>query len=131
MTATPPKATPYPKLTPSSRSYDPGNWAVKSYNAMSGAEVRIRYGDKRFNAKLSLKYQNIPDESADKFLTHYEEQFGTFKTFTVPNEVINGWTGSSYIQNEKAPKFKYQRPPAIVSVRPGVSNVSVELIGVI
>ena len=49
----------FPTLAPSSRSFEPGNWAVKNYNAMSGAEIRIRYGDKRFNARLSLQYQNI------------------------------------------------------------------------
>ena len=121
----------YPTLSPSSRNYDPGNWAVKNYNAMSGAEVRIRYGDKRFNAKLSLQYQNISDTAADDFLAHYDEQLGTYKAFTLPSEVLAGWTGSNYIPNQSVMKFRYSGSPKVQSVRPGVSTVSIELTGVI
>ena len=78
----------FPALAPSSRNYEPGNWPVKTYNSVSGVEIRLRYGDKRFNAKLSLQYQNIPDSSADDFLAHYESQFGTYKAFTLPTEVV-------------------------------------------
>ena len=121
----------FPALAPSSRTYDPGNWPVKTYNSVSGVEVRLRYGDKRFNAKLSLQYQNIPDTSADDFLAHYESQFGTYKSFTLPSEVVAGWTGSTYIPNQSTMKFRYSGPPVVDSVRPGVSTVSLELTGVI
>ena len=121
----------FPALAPSSRKYDPGNWPVKTYNSVSGVEVRLRYGDKRFNAKLSLQYQNIPDTSADDFLAHYESQFGTYKAFTLPSEVVAGWTGSTYIPNQSTMKFRYSGPPVVDSVRPGVSTVSLELTGVI
>ncbi len=121
----------FPALAPSSRKYDPGNWPVKTYNSVSGVEVRLRYGDKRYNAKLSLQYQNIPDTSADDFLAHYESQFGTYKAFTLPSEVVAGWTGSTYIPNQSTMKFRYSGPPVVDSVRPGVSTVSLELTGVI
>ncbi len=121
----------FPDLAPSSRDYDPGNWPVKVYNSISGVEVRLRYGDKRYNAKLKLQYQNIPDASADDFLAHYEQQYGTYKAFTLPAGVTAGWTGSTYIPNETTMKFRYSGPPAIQAVRPGVSTVSLELTGVI
>ena len=121
----------FPALAPSSRQYDPGNWPVKTYNSVSGVEIRLRYGDKRFNAKLTLQYQNIPDTSADDFLAHYESQFGTYKAFTLPAAVVSGWTGSTYIPNQTTMKFRYSGPPVVDSVRPGVSTVSVELTGVI
>ena len=121
----------YPTLQPSARTYDPGNWPVKTYNSLSGAEIRIRYGDKRFNAKLTLQYQNIADTAADDFLAHFDSQYGTYKAFTLPTEVLAGWTGSNYIPNASAMKFRYGRAPTVVSVRPGVSTVSVELTGVI
>ncbi len=121
----------YPTLKPSARTYDPGNWPVKTYNSMSGAEVRIRYGDKRFNAKLTLQYQNIADTAADDFLAHFDAQYGTYKAFTLPTEVLTGWSGTSYVPTETAPKFRYSKAPTVVSVRPGVSTVSIELTGVI
>ena len=131
MTSSTPEYNGYPKTKPSARTFDPGNWPVKTYNSMSGVETRIRYGDKRFNAKLSLQYQNIADKEADLFLKHYETQFGTYKAFKVPEETLSGWTGDTYIPDESAMKFRYSQAPTVVSVRPGVSTVSVELLGVI
>ena len=121
----------YPTATPSARIYTPGNWAVKTYNAMSGAETRIRYGNKRFKAQLKLEYKNISDLVASSFLQHYDDQKGTYKKFTVPSQVLNGWEGTNYIPNTDAPEFRYSGPPSVVSVRPGVSTVSVELTSVI
>tara|TARA_B100001094_G_C17683085_1_gene554360 strand:+ start:226 stop:597 length:372 start_codon:yes stop_codon:yes gene_type:complete len=121
----------YPTFVPSARSYDPGNWAVKNYNAMSGAEIRIRYGDKRYNAKLTLQYQNITDTDADDFLSHYDTQYGTYKTFTLPTQVLTGWTGTNYIPDVSVMKFRYTKAPSVVSVRPGISTVSIELTGVV
>ena len=123
--------TGYPKAKPTGRTYKPGDFPVKTYNSISGREVRIRYGDKRFDASLSLQYQNISDTSANEFLAHYDRQYGTYKSFTVPTEVTTGWSGSNYIPDTQAMKFRYKRAPSIVSVRPGVSNVSIELVGVI
>lgn len=121
----------YPKLRPSSRDYIPGDWAQKRYKALSGAETRIRYGDKRTDAKLTLQYQNVQDTEADDFLAHYDSVFGTFQSFTLPTEALAGWTGTSYIPNVSAMQFRYSDPPQIKSVSPGVSSVSIKLVGVI
>ena len=121
----------YPTLSPSSRNYTPGDWAQKKYKAMSGAEVRIRYGDQRTEARLTLQYQNITDANAALFLADYDSQYGTFKTFTVPAEVLAGWSGGNYVPNTGAMKFRYSGPPQLQAVRPGRTNVSVELVGVI
>ena len=66
----------YPQLVPSSRSFDPGNFAVKSYNAQDGAEVRFIYGDKRVGMKLQLTYQNISDTDAEAFINHLPQDEG-------------------------------------------------------
>ena len=121
----------YPTLTPSGRDYKPGDWPVKTYNAMSGAEVRLRYGNKRFNAMFRLQYDNIADASAELFLEHYNETLGTFYKFTLPTDVLRGWSGSNYIPNAEAMQFRYDEAPTITSVRPGRSSVSVVLRGVI
>ena len=62
---------PFPVLEPTSRNFKPGNFAVKTYNAQSGAEVRILYGDTRTKMELSLGYDNISDAQAEQFFTHY------------------------------------------------------------
>jgi len=121
----------YPTINPSQRVYDPGNWANKQFNSVSGAEMRIRYGDKRYNAKLSLTYDNIPDEKASEFLAHYSAQYGTYKQFVLPTAVLAGWSGSSYIPDQSVMQFRYAQAPTINSVRPGISTVSVNLLGVV
>jgi hypothetical protein len=122
----------FPTIQPTSRSYDPGDWPSKTYSALSGAEIRIRYGNLRTNAKLSLGYDNIPDAQAELFLTHYYEVTGTFQTFSVPTESASGWAGSStaFSPGSTGTAFRYAAAPQITSVRPGRSSVQVELIGV-
>lgn len=123
----------FPNLSPSRRAYTPGDWAQQKYQAMSGAEVRIRYGDKRTSATLSLQYQNITDAEAKEFLDDYDAQFGTFRSFTLPLNVLAGWSEATFIPNVgvNAVHFRYSGPPQVQAVRPGVSNVSVELVSVI
>ena len=121
----------YPTLSPSGRNYTPGDWAQKKYKAMSGAEVRIRYGDQRTEARLTLQYRNITDANAALFLADYNENYGTFKAFTLPVEVLAGWSGSNYVPNTGAMKYRYNSPPQLQAVRPGITNVSVELVGVV
>jgi hypothetical protein len=57
----------FPTLQPTSRDFSPGDWPIKRYNSQSGAEVRILYGSRRTNAKLSLGYDNISDSNAQQF----------------------------------------------------------------
>ena len=121
----------FPTLAPSSRVYTPGDWAQEKYRSMSGSETRIRFGDRRTDATLSLQYQNISDADAELFLQDYNANYGTYKSFTLPVEVLTGWVGSNYIPNTGAQKYRYDSPPQVQSVRPGVSNLSVELVGVI
>ena len=121
---------PFPTVTPSSRSYEPGDWPVKTYTAMSGASVRIRYGNHRTGAALTLGYENLPDATVQEFLAHYDETDGTFKTFTLPAEAQRGWGGASFSPGTHATAaYRYSSAPKVSNVRPGRSSVSVELQG--
>jgi hypothetical protein len=124
---------PFPSIAPASRNYKPGDWPVKTYSALSGAEVRIRYGNRRTGAELSLGYSNITDAQAQQFLTHYTETEGTFRTFSLPSSVTTGWRGTAiaFSPGSSGAAYRYAGPPEITSVRPGVSNVSVDLLGVV
>jgi|TARA_R100000479_G_scaffold168482_1_gene109546 hypothetical protein len=84
----------YPILKPSSRSYDPGSYPVKTFKAQNGAETRILYGSERTDVKLSLSYANIGDPNAELFLDHYDEVQGTFQTFNLPGQALGGWEGN-------------------------------------
>ena len=127
---------PYPTLKPAARSYNPGNYAVKTYNSQSGVEVRLLYGSKRYNVQLQLTYNNISDVDAQKFLVHFDETKGTYSTFKFSTEsrvaLMAGWLGGEgALQPPQGVDWRYAQAPQLVNVRPGISTVNVSLIGVI
>jgi dTDP-glucose pyrophosphorylase len=126
---------PYPaELTPSSRQYDPGDFPQRVVKYGNGAEVRMLYGNRRTNMKLSLQYQNVSDGNANAFLSHYrDETFGTYATFQLDNNanVFSGWGAGGEALNAPFNRWRYESAPVVENVRPGRSNVSVTLIGVL
>lgn len=127
---------PYPILPPTTRTYDPGDWPVKTFNSQNGAEVRMIYGNTRTNVKLQLSYNNITDSDATEFLNHYNEQLGTYKTFqftTAAKAAISaGWQGDpGPFTPPLGVDWRYAEAPKLQAVRPGISSVTVNLIGVI
>lgn len=129
----------FPDLIPTSRSFDPGDFPVKTYKAQNGSEFRILYGSNRTNMRLSLSYGNITDAEAEQFLDHFEAVQGTFKTFSIRAFKHNngntraGWEGNADALSASVSKnrFRYESAPQCVQVRPGISTVTVNLIGVL
>ena len=115
----------FPSLVPTSREFAPGDWPIKRFNSQSGSEISILYGNQRSNAELSLRYENITDFNAEKFLVHYASQYGTYRTFDLPDSARTGSTVS--IEPPPQTKWRYDAQPTITSVRPGVSTVDVKL----
>lgn len=122
----------FPNLVPSARSFTPGDFPIKQYKALSGAEVRIRYGNLRTEATLDLTYENITDANAAAFLSHYSSTQGTFLTFGLAGGVFSGWNASSGLLNAPSgAAWRYDGPPQVTSVYPGRSTVQVKLIAVV
>lgn len=124
----------FPELKPTSRSFDAGNYPVKTFTAQSGAEVRILYGDKKTGSKLNLSYENITDDKAALFLDHYDEIKGTYGTFDIVADTRAGWSPSAApfgFRIGTGAKWRYQSPPEVTTVRPGYSTVRVELVTVL
>ena len=127
----------YPKLVPSSRSFDYGDYANTKYRANSGAEFRIQFGSKRTGMKMQLVYQNIKDADAKKFFDHFDEVLGTFKTFIFDdglNSAKAGWGNGTAADGEylgaegEGSRWRYEKAPQLKSVYPGVSTITVNLI---
>lgn len=122
----------FPSHKPSGRSFSAGDYSYKTFKSQSGKEVRILYGDKRTGMKLQLRYENISDDKADDFIQHYDEVKGGFSTFTLPAEFRAGFEGSSSsIDAAPGNKWRHESAPELTQVRPGVSTVTVNLIGVL
>jgi hypothetical protein len=80
--------------------------------------------------KLTLEYANIPDVSAGLFLDHYHAMQGTFQQFPLGAMAKKGWGGNpNAIDAEPwGSAWRYEGPPQVKSVYPGVSNVRIDLI---
>lgn len=119
---------PFPSLTPTGRQVTSGDFPSKKFNSQSGAEIRILYGSRRVNAVLNLSYANVTDANAELFIDDYNDQLGTFRTFTLPAAVFEGWSGTaSKIDAPSGTQWRYDRAPQIQSVRPGISSVKLTL----
>lgn len=125
----------FPNVRPATRRLDPGDWPIKTFNAQDGAEVRILYGNRRTRMKLSLSFSNLQDTTAELFEKHFISVKGTYETFTLANStaVLAGWTGTADVITAQSTgnRWRYESPPVLESVRPGISSVTVSLIGVI
>jgi len=122
----------FPSLIPSTRNYASGDYPVKTFRSQSGSESRILYGNRRTGMTLELQYDNITDANAELFLNHYDETKGTYTTFTLPTVALTGWSGNAdAIDAATGNAWRYDGPPQITNVRPGISSVQVRLIGVL
>jgi hypothetical protein len=122
----------FPALQPSSRDFEPGDYPVKTFRSQSGVESRILYGSKRSNQALTLTYQNITDSQAEQFITHFDQVRGSFDTFTLPAVVRAGWqAGAATIDAVAGAAWRYDGPPSITSVKPGISTVQLKLAAVL
>lgn len=118
---------PFPNIKPASRAFSPGDFPMKMYKSQSGVETRILYGSRRTGGELTLSYENINDNIAAQFTTHYDETKGTYATFTLPSNTYAG-TSSSYVNPGTGNAWRYAEPPQITSVKSGVSTVQVKLV---
>tara|TARA_B100001250_G_scaffold124629_1_gene105930 strand:- start:6176 stop:6598 length:423 start_codon:yes stop_codon:yes gene_type:complete len=125
-------------LAPSSRSFTAGEYPQTVFEAQNGAKSVIRYGNKVVNAKLTLGFTNISDENVMSILYNYKDVNSEWKYITfsktkglqgiehngLANTVIAGT--SNYM--ESGLRWRYDGPPNVTSVQPGINNVSCKFV---
>ena len=118
-------------ITPSTRSYSPGEYPQGEFEAQNGVKTVIRYGKHRTGSSLSLGFDNILDSDAAAILKNYEDINSIWDevSFTGTN-VINGAdsTLQSYLIERTELKWRYDGPPEVTSVYPGRSNVQCKFV---
>jgi len=118
-------------VTPSTRSYSPGEYPQVEFEAQNGVKTVIRYGKNRTGSSLSLGFDNILDSDAAAILQNYEDINSIWDevTFSGTN-VINGAdsTLQSYFLERTELKWRYDGPPEVTSVYPGRSNVQCKFV---
>lgn len=121
----------FPSIRPTSRSYSPGQFPVKTYRGLSGAVVKRVFGNKAYGHTIELQFNNISDTNTKAILDHYYGQSGSYFRFALPDAMFSGMdsTLASSVQAPSNISWEYAEPPAVESVFNGRSNVSVRLIG--
>jgi len=121
----------FPALTPTARNFQPGQYPVKTYRALSGATVRRSFGNRPFGHTLDLQFENVPEATVNAIIDHYNTQGGGTLGFALPATIFAGYgTGlRNLMQNPAGIEWLYAEPPAINSVLRDRSTVTVKLVG--
>ena len=134
----------FPYITPSSRVYTAGKYPTKIVDFQNGAQSAIRYGNRRSQSKLQLKFENVEERWAREILTCYKRvnenwnyvRFNKGDDMNLPDRDRGGaWEGVEddrlvsewYQENfEDASKtyWRFAEPPTITSVTRGIVNIS-------
>ena len=125
----------FPNIKPSSRSYTPGVYPQTEFESQNGAKVVMRYGNKQVNAKLSLGFTNITDSQANEILDLYEEVNSDYDyiLFAATNALAgidnnNLFKKQAEVDNSFKLRYRFDGPPTVTSVRPGISNVQCKFV---
>lgn len=124
-------AVAFPSLRPTERQYTAGGYPVRRPDFFSISENPRLMGNKSFDAKLSLSFENIDDADAALIVQKYNETYGGFFPLLLPVEIVSGIEDSNLatrIRTGQHLVWRFSGPPDVTSVMIGVSSVKVELV---
>ena len=116
--------TSFPALRPVSRTYTPGEYPVKRFNAINGASTTRLYGSQAFDAQMSLEFI-VDDAELISLTTSWNESNGGFDHLELPIQVFSGMDSSVFPEQLI---WRWAEVPSVSSVRGELSRVSVKLI---
>lgn len=123
----------FPSLKPASRRYSPGEYPQTDFVAQNGARTVIRFGSRRVDSELDLRFDNITNTEAAAILANYEAVNRTWEnvTFTPQDGSVGAGALAQYIQESGGSglRWRYSGPPTVTSVKPGISSVSCKFVG--
>lgn len=127
----------FPNIAPTSRSFEMGDWPIKTFRAQNGAEIRILYGNRRTNMTMSLEWRNIDSATAALIMNHYIGQRGTFTTFAFGTDAASsakaGWDASDALigAGSSGNAWRYAGPPTVETVQKDTHVVTAKFVGVL
>jgi len=124
----------FPALRPSDREFKLPIYPVTA-NEYNGAVdyPRLR-GSQAYDALLDLAYQNILDEQAAFFIDCYSRTLSGYLAVILPKETLSGVLDirvRERIRSAGSLAWYFSDPPAVESVKPGISTVKVRLIALL
>ena len=128
----------FPAIKPSSRSYTPGRYPQVEFIAQNGAKTVLRYGNKKVDAKLTLGFTNISDVEANEILDFYENINSDYDYINFSFQKKDALAGITSLalrkkvsqknDNGYTLRYRFDGPPTLTSVKPGISNVQCKFV---
>ena len=116
----------FPAVSPTRRSFTPGEYPIKRFDSISGAGVTRLYGSKAFNATLDLEFL-LDDTGTAAVLQSWHDSMGGAKVLTLPTELFEGMNGpEGQIPNYL--NWRWAQVPSVQSVLPGRSRIRASLV---
>ena len=116
----------FPAVSPTRRSFTPGEYPIKRFDSISGAGVTRLYGSKAFNATLNLEFL-LDDTGTAAVLQSWHDSMGGAKVLTLPTELFEGMNGpEGQIPNYL--NWRWAQVPSVQSVVPGRSRIQASLV---
>jgi hypothetical protein len=112
---------------PTRRTFNPGRYATKRFQTISGAGLTRLYGDKGFDATLQITLM-LSDEDTCTVLECWHAAKGTYDVLELPDEFL---AGSSPILDCGVPDYlnwRWAEAPSVESMLPGRSRVQINLV---
>ena len=116
--------TAFPSQCPVSRRYKPGRYQTRRFESVSGAGTTRLYGNKAFDAQISLEYI-ADDETVQAFAESWHESMGSYLPISVPASVFGEYqyVFPAYLE------WRWADEPSFSSIQPNLTRVSVNLLG--
>lgn len=121
----------FPSYIPTRRNFTPGIFPQKSFRTLGGTVAKRTFGNVAYGAKLELEFTNITDDKVQEIIAHYQFQTQRTQRFQLPDSVVAGMNNAlaTSVKAVSTLRWEYEGPPAIESIFPGISVVSLSLIG--
>lgn len=116
----------FPAVSPTRRSFTPGEYPTKRFDSISGAGTTRLYGSKASNAILDLEFL-LDDTNTEAVLQSWHDSLGGAKVLTLPATLFEGMNGpEGQIPNYL--NWRWSETPSVESLVPGRSRIRVTLV---
>jgi hypothetical protein len=116
----------FPALTPATRAFTPGEYPHTPFSTYNGLQNRVRHSNVMLSSSLRLSFIALAEADMLSILSHYQGQFGSFESFTLPSSI---WSGVTTISDYELTdyRWRYTDPPSVDDVYCGRYNVELAL----
>lgn len=104
----------FPTLIPSGRTFTPGEYPHTSFQAYNGLAGRVRHSNVMLTSQLRLTFTALTEADMLTIISHYNGQYGTFDSFTLPSAVWSGAVQADYELTSY--RWRYNDSPVVEDV---------------